>query len=160
MGCKDSKEKTRYQDTEESLNRTAKKQNSELNNSRRTEEALLSPVEPVKSDSSSPSNRSFTDMGSFRNNSFVNEKGDAVIERAGTMRASKFKKDSEDNDSDEDGDITASALGRRRLGDREEVSLSSHSSDEMLVLTCLDCGAEIGENVDAVICPLTGKLHA
>ncbi|CAG9580059.1 hypothetical_protein [Leishmania major strain Friedlin] len=38
-------------------------------------------------------------------------------------------------------------------------SVSPHPSDNDLVLICIDCGMEISENCESVLCPLTGKAH-
>ncbi|CAJ1033642.1 hypothetical protein Q4I32_006531 [Leishmania shawi] len=39
------------------------------------------------------------------------------------------------------------------------MAMSPHPSDNDLVLICIDCGMEIRENCELVLCPLTGKSH-
>ncbi|CCW62737.1 unnamed protein product [Phytomonas sp. EM1] len=52
---------------------------------------------------------------------------------------------------------------RETLASQDPLSpgfLSSHASDNDLVLICLDCGMTIDEESVGIICPLTAKLHA
>ncbi|GET91401.1 unspecified product [Leishmania tarentolae] len=39
------------------------------------------------------------------------------------------------------------------------MTVSPHPSDDDIVLICVDCGMEISEHCESVLCPLTGRVH-
>lgn len=90
---------------------------------------------------------SFAGNASFRSSGQVTESGDCMVEKAGMMRATHTVLDALDPLPDELVELSA-------------VAVSAHSSDDELVLVCMDCGKEIIEDSENCVCPLTGKLHA
>lgn len=84
--------------------------------------------------------------GSFHNHNPFTLKGDCRIEK-GVMAPSTLKIPASSSD------------GASSKTPSEMTMLSAHSSDDDLVLICMDCGREINEQESGMLCPVTAKLH-
>lgn len=90
---------------------------------------------------------------SFRNSSFISDKGDCRVDKLGFIAPTPLLFQQ----------IVASperVPTTRPCVDADLISISSHSSDCRLVLICIDCGMEVTESSNGAVCPLTAKLHA